>query len=158
MATAVSNAAGRHSLSQILKEFVKFAVGSAIDGSLKIIPGRGCKIWWKLIGIYGGDAALPIGGRKQVDKMVPEGLINMPMPTVLKTNKHLDKKVANELHFDAKMEEVKEEMNNIKQQYKTSTKLAEESQQPPNKMDDDGFKGINLVQKNGRRVFIRSRL
>ncbi|CAJ2656900.1 uncharacterized protein LOC123897084 [Trifolium pratense] len=136
MATAVSNAAGRHSLSQILKEFVKFAVGSAIDGSLKIIPG----------------------GRKQVDKMVPEGLINMPMPTVLKTNKHLDKKVANELHFDAKMEEVKEEMNNIKQQYKTSTKLAEESQQPPNKMDDDGFKGINLVQKNGRRVFIRSRL
>ncbi|GAU31400.1 hypothetical protein TSUD_370490 [Trifolium subterraneum] len=135
MATAVSEAAGRHSISQILKEFVKFAVGSAIDGSLKIIPGR-----------------------KQVDKMVPEGLINMPMPTVLKTNKHLDKKVANELHFEAKMEEVKEEMNNIKQQYKTSAELAEESQQPPNKMDDDGFKGINLVQKNGRRVFIRSRL
>ncbi|KAK2355028.1 hypothetical protein QL285_092477 [Trifolium repens] len=135
MATAVSNAAGHHSLSHILKEFVKFAVGSAIDGSLKIIPGR-----------------------KQVDKMVPEGLINMPMPIVLKANKHLDNKVSNELHFEAKMEEVKEKMNNIKQQYETSTKLAEESQQTPNKMDDGGFKGINLVQKNGRRVFIRSRL
>jgi hypothetical protein len=99
-----------------------------------------------------------IAGRKQVDKMVPEGLINMPMPTVLKANNHLDNKVSNELHFEAKMEEVKEKMNNIKQQYETSTKLAEESQQTPNKMDDGGFKGINLVQKNGRRVFIRSRL
>lgn len=98
-----------------------------------------------------------ITGRKQVDKMVPEGLINIPMPTPLKIKKNLDIKVANDLHFETKMEEVKEDMNNsIKQQYKTSTKRVEESQ-PPNK-SDDGFKGINLLQKNGRRVFIRSRL
>lgn len=136
MATAVSNVSRRNSLSQILADIVKFAVGSAIDGSLKIIPGR-----------------------KQVDKMVPEGLINIPMPTTpLKTKKHLDKKVANELDFETKVEKVTEDMNNVKQQYKTSTKLVEESQQPPNKMDGDVFKGINLLQKNGRRVFIRSRL
>lgn len=98
-----------------------------------------------------------ITGRKQVDKMVPEGLINIPMPTPLKIKKNLDIKVANDLHFETKMEEVKEDMNNgIKQQYKTSTKRVEESQ-PPNK-SYDGFKGINLLQKNGRRVFIRSRL
>lgn len=40
MATAVSNVSRRNSLSQILADIVKFAVGSAIDGSLKIIPGR----------------------------------------------------------------------------------------------------------------------
>lgn len=98
-----------------------------------------------------------ITGRKQVDKMVPEGLINISMPTPLKIKKNLDIKIANDLHFETKMEEVKEDMNNsIKQQYKTSTKRVEESQ-PPNK-SDDGFKGINLLQKNGRRVFIRSRL
>ncbi|CAK8561560.1 unnamed protein product [Lathyrus sativus] len=125
MSTAVSNLAGRHSLSQILADFVKFAVDSAIDGYLKIIPGR-----------------------KHEDKMVREGLINIPMSTPLKTKKHL---------FETKVEEVKEEMNNMKQQYKTSNKLVEDSQ-PPNKMDDNGFKGINLMQENGKRVFIRSRL
>jgi len=99
-----------------------------------------------------------IAGRKQVDKMVPEGLINIPMPTPLKTKKQLIKKVANEFNFETKVEKMTEDMNNVKQQYKTSTKLVEESQQPPDKMDGDGFKGINLLQKNGRRVFIRSRL
>ncbi|XP_004509946.1 uncharacterized protein [Cicer arietinum] len=134
MTTAGSNVVHRHTLSQILSEFFKFAVGSAIDGSRKIIPGR-----------------------KHADKMVPEGLINIPISTPLKTKKQLDKKVANELNFETKVEEVmKEDMNIIKQQYKTSTKLVENSQ-PPKKMDD-GFKGIDLLQKNGKRVFIRSRL
>ncbi|KAI5419903.1 uncharacterized protein LOC127075218 [Lathyrus oleraceus] len=134
MATAVSNVAGRHSLSQILTDFVKFAVDSAIDGYIKIIPDR-----------------------KHADKTVRKELINIPMLTPLKTKKHLDKKVANELLFETKVEGVKEEMNNIKQQYKTSNKLVEDSQ-PPNKMGDNGFKGINLIQENGKRVFIRSRL
>ncbi|XP_058747523.1 uncharacterized protein LOC131620460 [Vicia villosa] len=134
MPPAVSNVDGRHSLSQILAEFFKFAVDSAVDGYLKIIPGR-----------------------KHADKMVREELINIPMSTPLKTKKHLDKKVANELFFETKVEEVKEEMNNIKQQYKTSNKLVEDSQ-PPNKMGDNGFKGINLIQKDEKRVFIRSRL
>ncbi|TKY66581.1 hypothetical protein E2542_SST09457 [Spatholobus suberectus] len=133
MAAAVTDMARRHTISQILVDLVKFAVGSAIDGSRKIMPGR-----------------------KQVDKMVPEGLINIPMPTPVNTKKHPDLKVANDLHFKTKMEEVKEDMSNIKQQYKTSTKHVEESQ-PPNK-SDDGFKEIDLVQSNGRRVFIRSRL
>ncbi|KAL5102066.1 hypothetical protein RYX36_006393, partial [Vicia faba] len=52
-------------------------------------------------------------------------------------------------------EEGKEEMNNIKQQYKTSNILVEDSQ-PPNKKGDNGFKGINLIQKDEKRVFIRS--
>lgn len=96
-------------------------------------------------------------GRKQVDKMVPEGLINIPLPTPVNTKKHPDLKVANDLHFVTKMEEVKEDMNSIKQQqYKTSTKRVDQSQ-PPNK-SDDGLKEINVVQGNGRRVFIRSRL
>ncbi|KAK7342686.1 hypothetical protein VNO80_25642 [Phaseolus coccineus] len=133
MATAVMDIARRHTLSQILVDLVKFAVGSAMDGSRKIIPGR-----------------------KQVDKMVPEGLINIPLPTPVNTKKHPDLKVANDLHFVTKMEEVKEDMNSIKQQYKTSTKRVDQSQ-PPNK-SDDGLKEINLVQGNGRRVFIRSRL
>ncbi|KAJ1408500.1 hypothetical protein SESBI_23483 [Sesbania bispinosa] len=134
MATTVSDVARRHTISQILVDLVKFAVGSAIDGSRKIIPGR-----------------------KQADKMVPEGLINIPLPTTpLKAKKTPHLKVANDLHLEAKMEEVKEDMNNIKQQYAASTKHVEESL-PPNK-SDDGFKGINLMQKNGRRVFIRSRL
>lgn len=98
-----------------------------------------------------------IADRKHADKTVRKELINIPMLTPLKTKKHLDKKVANELLFETKVEGVKEEMNNIKQQYKTSNKLVEDSQ-PPNKMGDNGFKGINLIQENGKRVFIRSRL
>lgn len=98
-----------------------------------------------------------IAGRKHADKMVREELINIPMLTPLKTKEHLDKKVANELLFETKVEEVKEEMNNIKQQYKTSNKLVEDSQ-PPNKMGDNGFKRINLIQKDEKKVFIRSRL
>ncbi|ESW05132.1 hypothetical protein PHAVU_011G154700 [Phaseolus vulgaris] len=133
MATAVMDIARRHTLGQILVDLVKFAVGSAMDGSRKIIPGR-----------------------KQVDKMVPEGLINIPLPTPVNTKKHPDLKVANDLHFVTKMEEVKEDMNNIKQQYKTSTKGVDQSQLP-NKLDD-GLKEINLAQGNGRRIFIRSRL
>lgn len=39
MGTAVSDVARHHTLSQFLLELVKFAVGSAIDGSRKIIPG-----------------------------------------------------------------------------------------------------------------------
>lgn len=88
--------------------------------------------------------------------MVPEGLINIPLPTPVNAKKHPDLKVANDLHFETKMEEVKEDMNNLKQQYEASIKRVEESQ-PPNK-SDGGFKEINLVQGNGRRVFIRSRL
>ncbi|XP_020214870.1 uncharacterized protein LOC109798867 [Cajanus cajan] len=133
MATAVTDMARRHTISQILVDLVKFAVGSAIDGSRKIIPGR-----------------------KQVDKMVPEGLANIPLPTPINTKKHPDLKVANNLNFETKMEEVKEDLNYIKQQYKTSTKRVEESQPP--KESEDGIKEINLVQSNGRRVFIRSRL
>ncbi len=85
--------------------------------------------------------------------MVPEGLINIPLQTPLKTKKKPELKVANDIHFETKMEE---DMNNIKQQYKTSTKRVEESQ-GPNK-SNDGFKEMNLLKKNGRRVFIRSRL
>ncbi|BAT89407.1 hypothetical protein LR48_Vigan08g031600 [Vigna angularis] len=133
MVAAVTDMARRHTLSQILVDLVKFAVGSAIDGSRKIIPGR-----------------------KQVDKMVPEGLINIPLPTPVNTKKHLDLTVTNDLHYETKTEEVKEDMNSIKQQYKTSTKRADQSQ-IPNK-SDDGLKEINLVQGKGRRVFIRSRL
>jgi len=40
MAAAVTEMARRHTLSQILVDLVKFAVGSAIDGSRKIIPGH----------------------------------------------------------------------------------------------------------------------
>ncbi|CAJ1978607.1 unnamed protein product [Sphenostylis stenocarpa] len=133
MAAAVTDMARPYTLSQILVDLVKFAVGSAIDGSRKIIPGR-----------------------KQVDKMVPEGLMNIPLPTTVNTQKHPNLKVSNDLHFETKMEEVKEDMNSIKQRYKTSTERFEHSQ-PPNK-SDDGLKEINLVQGNGRRVFIRSRL
>lgn len=88
--------------------------------------------------------------------MVPEGLMNISLPAPINTKKHPDLKVANNLHFETKMEEMKEDRNNIKQQYMTSTKHDEESQ-PPTK-SDDGFKKINLVQGNGRRIFIRSRL
>ncbi|XP_027356005.1 uncharacterized protein LOC113865557 [Abrus precatorius] len=135
MSAVVTEMGRRQTISQILVDLVKFAVGSAIDGSRKIVPGR-----------------------KQVDKMVPEGLMNIPLPTLLKTKKNPDLKVANDLHFETKMEEVKEDVNNTKQLYKTSAKHVEESQsQPPNK-SDDSFKEINLLQNNGRRVFIRSRL
>lgn len=88
--------------------------------------------------------------------MVPEGLINIPLPTPLKTKEKPELRVANDIHFETKMEEVEEDTNNIKQQYKTSTKRVEESH-PPNK-SNDGFKEINLLKNNGRRVFIRSRL
>ncbi|KAL5061528.1 hypothetical protein RYX36_023265 [Vicia faba] len=134
MTPAVSNVSGRHSLSQILAEFSKFAVDSAIVGYLKIIPGR-----------------------KHADKTMREELINIRMSTPLKTKKHLGEKVANELFFETKVEQGKEEMKNIKQQYKTSNKIVEDSQ-PPNKMGDNGFKGINLIQKDEKKVFIRSRL
>ena len=92
-------------------------------------------------------------GRKQADKVVPEGLINIPWPTPLKTKKNPDLKVANDIHIESKMEE---DMNNVKQQYKASSKRVEDSQ-PPNKPGDD-FKELSLPKNNGRRVFIRSRL
>lgn len=40
MAAVVTDMVRRHTLSQILVDLVKFAVGSAIDGSRKIIPGH----------------------------------------------------------------------------------------------------------------------
>ncbi|XP_019453609.1 PREDICTED: uncharacterized protein LOC109355114 isoform X2 [Lupinus angustifolius] len=125
-AAAVSELPLRHKISQLLADLVKFAVGSAIDG------------------------------KKHADKMVPEGLINIPLPTPLKTMKKPDLNVAKGIHFETKVEEVEEDMNNIKQMFITSTKRVQESYPP--KESNDGFKEINLMKNNGRRVFIRSRL
>ncbi|KAE9592936.1 hypothetical protein Lal_00028695 [Lupinus albus] len=132
-AAAVPELPLRHKVSQLLADIVKFAVGSAIDGSRKILPGK-----------------------KHADKMVPEGLINIPLPTPLKTMKKPDLKVAKGIHFETKVEEVEEDINNIKQMFKTSTRRVQESHPP--KQSNDGFKEINLMKNNGKRVFIRSRL
>lgn len=100
---------------------------------------------------------LSITGKKQAHKTGKEGLMDIPFSPPLKAKNKPEPKVANDIQFQTKMEEVEEHMNDLKQQYKKSTKSMEGSQLPK-KPWDDGLKEIDVLKKHGRRVFIRSRL
>ncbi|KAI4322888.1 hypothetical protein L6164_022539 [Bauhinia variegata] len=115
--------------TRLLSNIVKFALDSAVDAARRITPGR-----------------------KQGNKMAQEGLMDIPLSAApLKTKKKPDLRVTNDTKFHTKMEE--EDMDKLKQQYKSSSNLVEGSQ----KGQDEGIKERDLL-KNGRRIFIRSRL
>ena len=88
---------------------------------------------------------------------MPEGLKDIPLSPPLKIKKKPDPKVLDDIQSQIKMEKVEEDMNNLKQQYGTSSKSVDGSQLPK-KPSDDGVKEIDLFKKNARRIFIRSRL
>ncbi|XP_062077954.1 uncharacterized protein LOC133782636 [Humulus lupulus] len=56
-----------------------------------------------------------------------------------------------------KMEKMQEDMNYVKQQHKVSTKSVEELESSKKKPEED-MKVYDLLEKNRKRVFIRSRL
>lgn len=95
-------------------------------------------------------------GKKQAHKPAKEALMDIPLSTPLEAKKTADLSVANDIQL-LKMEEMEKDMNNLKRQYKTSTKLVDGSG-PLKKPSDDDLKEIDIPKKNGRRLFIRSRL
>ncbi|KAF7836768.1 uncharacterized protein G2W53_011627 [Senna tora] len=123
----------RYKISQVFAGLVKFAVDSAVDGSRIFIPGK-----------------------KQAHKTVPEGLMDIPLSPPLKAKNRPDLKVANDIQVQTKMKEVEEHVINLKQRYISSNKCVEGSE-PPKKPLDGDLKEID-IPKNGRRIFIRSRL
>ncbi|XP_054812946.1 uncharacterized protein LOC129313674 [Prosopis cineraria] len=123
----------RYKVSQILASLVKFAADSAVDGSRMLIPGK-----------------------KYASKTV-QRVIDIPLSTPSKAKKIPDVKVANHIPFQVKMQEVEEHVNNLKQGYETSPNRVDGSQ-PPKISSDDDLRKIDIMKKNGRRVFIRSRL
>ncbi|KAJ7982539.1 Hepatitis A virus cellular receptor 1 like [Quillaja saponaria] len=120
----------RDKARRILMNFGQFVVDSAINNPLKTVTGR-----------------------KQIYNILQEGLTDHAQP--LSQDKKSDKLATDEIHI--KIEEVKEDTNNLKQKYKTSTKNVEGSE-PPKKKSEEGYKGPELLKNNGRRLFIRSRL
>ncbi|KAI9073944.1 hypothetical protein K1719_044117 [Acacia pycnantha] len=124
----------RYKVSRIFAHVIKFAVDSAVDGSRLLIPGK-----------------------KHAHTTVHEKLMDVPLSTPLKAKKTPDVKVANNIPFQMKMQEVEEHVNNLKQRHETSPKCADGSQ-PPKKPSDDDLKTVDILKKNERRVFIRSRL
>lgn len=65
------------------------------------------------------------------------------------------KLVMEEMH--AKMEQMQEDTNIVKQQHKTSAEHVEGSRHPK-KMPDEGVQGSDLLQNKKKKIFIRSRL
>ena len=66
------------------------------------------------------------------------------------------KKISDE-NLLAELEKIQEDMSDVKQQHKVSAKCVEESESSKKKPEED-MKGSDLLQKNRKRVFIRSRL
>ncbi|XP_028807568.1 uncharacterized protein LOC114762272 [Neltuma alba] len=124
----------RYKAGQIFARVVKFAVDSAVDASRILIPGK-----------------------KHAHRTMQEGLMDVALSTSLKAKKIPDVKVAKNIPFQMKMQEVEEHVNNLKQRHETSPKCAGGSQ-PRKKPSDDDLKRVDIMKKNGRRVFIRSRL
>ncbi|TXG67129.1 hypothetical protein EZV62_008404 [Acer yangbiense] len=123
---------GQDKIGRFLSNFTKFAVDSAVNVSFK--------------GVNGG---------KKVYQFVEERLKNQPPLYCLNAEKKLEPVE----EMQAKMEEMHEGMNILKQQNNTSVKLAEESQIQKKKIpNEEGFKGSDLPETNQKRVFIRSRL
>ena len=100
---------------------------------------------------------LSISGKKHAQRTVQEGFKDVPLSAPLKAKNTPDVKVANNFSFHFNMQQVEEHVNDLKHRYETSAKCAEGSQ-PPMKPSDDDFKTVDILKKNGRRVFIRSRL
>lgn len=67
------------------------------------------------------------------------------------------KKISDE-SLRAKIEKMQEEMNDLMLQCKASAKCAEQSGSSKKKPEENNVKGLNLLQKEKKRVFIRSRL
>ncbi|KAK4255738.1 hypothetical protein QN277_008698 [Acacia crassicarpa] len=124
----------RYKVSRIFAHLVKFAVDSAVDGSRLLIPGK-----------------------KRAQTTVQEKLMDVPLSAPLMAKKTPDVKVANNIPYQMKMQEVEEELNNLKQRYETSPNCVDGSQ-PPKKPSDDDLNTVDILKKNERRVFIRSRL
>lgn len=59
--------------------------------------------------------------------------------------------------LQASIEKMQEDLNDVEQQHKLSVKSVEASNLPKKKPEED-MKGYDLVQKDSKRVFIRSRL
>ncbi|KAK1581798.1 hypothetical protein Q3G72_009113 [Acer saccharum] len=123
---------GQDKIGRFLSNFTKFTVDSAVNVSFK--------------GVNGG---------KKVYQFVEERLKNQPPLFCLNAEKKLEPVE----EMQAKMEEMHEGMNILKQQNNTSVKLAEDSQIQKKKIpNEEGYKGSDLPETNQKRVFIRSRL
>lgn len=89
-------------------------------------------------------------------KIVQEGFKNQP-PSCSLNDKTNSNDIESVEEMQAKMEEMQEDMNVVKQQNKASAKLSERSK-PQKKIPNEDIKGSDLLRTNERRVFIRSRL
>ncbi|KAM1356626.1 hypothetical protein ACFX13_031452 [Malus domestica] len=119
----------------LLSNIAKFAIDSTINYSFKAFPGR-----------------------KQAHQIVREGLKDHPpLSASLDDKKKPEdlKLVMEEMH--AKMEQMQEDTNIVKQQHKTSAEHVEGSRHPK-KMPDEGVQGSDLLQNKKKKIFIRSRL
>lgn len=97
---------------------------------------------------------LHLSGGKKAYQIVEERLKHQPPPVCL----NAERKLEPIKEMQAKMDEMHEEWNHLKQQSKTSISTADESK-PQMKTPNDGVsKGSYLPKPNEKRVFIRSRL
>lgn len=90
-------------------------------------------------------------------EIVQERLKDQPLSTSLDDKKKpLDVKLGME-EMQAKMENMQEYTNIVKQQHEISAKHVEGSDHPK-KIPDESIHGSDLPQTNRKKIFIRSRL
>ncbi|GLT67338.1 hypothetical protein SLA2020_396540 [Shorea laevis] len=119
-------------IGSVLTDLRKFAVDSAVNISIK--------------GVTGG---------KKVYKIMQERLIDRPSPCLNEKKKPEDCRAVEKMQV--KIEEIEEEMDNIKQQSTPSAKTVGVSE-PLKKTPSGGNKGLDFDNDNRKRIFIRSRL
>lgn len=101
---------------------------------------------------------LTTAGRKRGYQIVQEGLKDQPLSVSPDdTKKPEDLKLAME-DMNAKMENMQEDTNIVKQQHNISAEHVMGSADPKKMPDGRGIQGADLLQNNKKRIFIRSRL
>ncbi|CAB4277606.1 unnamed protein product [Prunus armeniaca] len=125
----------RENIGGLLGHIAKFAIDSTINFSLKALPGR-----------------------KQVYQIVQEGLKDQPPSVSPNDNKKPEdlKLAMKDMH--AKMENMQEDTNIVKQQHNISAEHVMGSADPKKMPDERGIQGSDLLQNNKKKIFIRSRL
>ncbi|PON44595.1 hypothetical protein PanWU01x14_265800 [Parasponia andersonii] len=149
-----SNGPERHGkIGQILSFVAKFAFDSVVNPSLKVSTG--------------GEQVNKVEQEELKDQPFPPPFNDKNKPRDLKlvmekiqedmNNRKQHHKISDE-NLLVKVEKMQEDMNDVKQQHKVLAKCVEESESSKKKQEEDVQGYDDLLRKNRKRVFIRSRL
>ncbi|PON36846.1 hypothetical protein TorRG33x02_348560 [Trema orientale] len=158
----------RGKIGQILSFVAKFAFDSVVNPSLKVSTGGKQVNKVEQEELKDQPFPLPFNDKnkprdlKLVMEKIQEDMNNMKQHHKISAANCVEesealKKISDE-NLLVKMEKMQEDMNDVKQQHKVSAKCVDESESSKKKQEED-MKGYDdLLRKNRKRVFIRSRL